>query len=130
MKKIIFIFITVLTLAACSDRLGGRIDQLADVPVPGKVTVTSVRSIAGGAVIKVAIPDDENLKGIVAEYERNGVVVNSKISRYVDSLTVEGFADLDFCSSHSFRLTPKRFLMTVWGGSPRCLKSLVLGTRP
>ena len=93
MKKIIIILLSALALSSCSDKLGGRIDQPANVPVPGKVTVKSVRSIAGGAVIKVSIPDDENLKGIVAEYERNGVVVNAKISRYVDSLTVEGFAD-------------------------------------
>ncbi|MBQ3722861.1 MAG: DUF4959 domain-containing protein [Bacteroidales bacterium] len=93
MKKTIFILIAALALASCSDKLGGRIDQPANVPVPGKVTVTGVRSIPGGAVIKVQIPDDENLKGIVAEYERNGAIVNAKISRYVDSLTVEGFAD-------------------------------------
>ena len=59
MKKTIIILLAALALAACSDKLGGRIDQLADVPVPGKVTVTDIRSITGGAVIKVAIPDDE-----------------------------------------------------------------------
>ena len=93
MKKTIIILLAAFALVSCSDKLGGRIDQPANVPVPGKVTVTGVRSIAGGAVIKVSIPDDENLKGIVAEYERNGALVNAKISRYVDSLTVEGFAD-------------------------------------
>ena len=93
MKKTIIILLAAIALASCSDRLGGRIDQPADVPVPGKVTIKDVRSIPGGAVIKVTIPDDEYLKGIVAEYTRNGIVVNSKISRYVDSLTVEGFSD-------------------------------------
>ena len=93
MKKTIIILFAAFALVSCSDKLGGRIDQPANVPVPGKVTVTGVRSIAGGAVIRVSIPDDENLKGIVAEYERHGALVNAKISRYVDSLTVEGFAD-------------------------------------
>ena len=92
MKKI-FILFAILALASCNDKLGGRIDQPVDAPIPGKVSVKSIRNIAGGAVIKVTIPDDESLKGIVAEYERNGVIVNSKISRYVDSLTVEGFPD-------------------------------------
>ena len=101
MKKISIILLCLSVLASCSDRLGGRIDQPADVPVPGPVSVKSIRSIAGGAVIKVTIPDDENLKGIVAEYERNGQTVNSKISRYVDSLTVEGFADTN---PHEVRL--------------------------
>lgn len=93
MKKISLLFLSALLLASCNEDLGGRIDQHADIPVPGPVTVKNVRSIAGGAVIKVAIPDDPNLKGIVAEYERGGQTVNAKISRYVDSLTVEGFAD-------------------------------------
>ena len=101
MKKISVILLCLSVLVSCSDRLGGRIDQPADVPVPGPVTVKSIRSTAGGAVIKVAIPDDENLKGIVAEYERNGQTVNSKISRYVDSLTIEGFADTN---PHEVRL--------------------------
>ena len=93
MKKICILFVIALFLSACSGELGGRIDQIVEIPVPGAISVKSVRSIAGGAVIKVTIPDDENLKGIVAEYERNGQTVNAKISRYVDSLTVEGFAD-------------------------------------
>ena len=101
MKKISIILLCLSVLASCSGRLGDRVDQLADVPVPGPVSVKSIRSIAGGAVIKVTIPDDENLKGIVAEYVRNGQTVNSKISRYVDSLTVEGFADTN---PHEIRL--------------------------
>ena len=70
--------------------MGGRIDQKANVPAPSPVTIKSVRSISGGAVIKVVIPDDPYLKGVVAIYDRNGVEVKSKISRYVDSLFVEG----------------------------------------
>ena len=101
MKKISIILLFLSVLASCTGRLGDRVDQLADVPVPGPVSVKSIRSIAGGAVIKVTIPDDENLKGIVAEYVRNGQTVNSKISRYVDSLTVEGFADTN---PHEIRL--------------------------
>lgn len=79
--------------ASCATDLGGRIDQYANVPIPSPVTVTDVRPISGGAVIKVSIPDDPYLKGVVAVYERAGVEVNTKISRYVDSLFVEGYAD-------------------------------------
>lgn len=78
---------------ACSDELGSRVDQHANVGIPVPVAVKRVQSIAGGAIIKVTIPDDPNLKGVVAEYERGGQIVNTKISRYVDSLTVEGYAD-------------------------------------
>jgi len=91
--KHIFIVVGLTSLLSCSGNLGGRIDQHADVPVPSSVSVKSVYSVRGGAVIKVNIPDDPNLKGVVAEYERGGELVTAKISRYVDSLTVEGYAD-------------------------------------
>lgn len=90
--KLFLIAGTVLA-ASCSGELGGRIDQHPNVPKPTPVTVKSVRSISGGAIIKVTIPDDPNLKGVMAVYDRNGVEVSSKISRYVDSLTVAGFPD-------------------------------------
>lgn len=84
-----------LLLAACEGGANefGRIDRKADVPVPSPVSVTGVRSTNGGAVIKVNIPDDDNIKGVIASYVRHGVEVNTKISRYVDSLSVVGFAD-------------------------------------
>ena len=62
-------------------------------PVPKPAEVTEVIGIPGGAVIKVKIPNDDNIKGIVATYERNGEIVNTKISRYLDSLIVVGYAD-------------------------------------
>lgn len=94
-------FLTILAAAlailasSCSeDTVHGRVDQKNEsVGTPQPVEVTSVRSIAGGAVIKVKIPDDQNIKGVVATYTRNGEQVESKISRYVDSLSVEGYAD-------------------------------------
>lgn len=92
MKKIT-ILLSIALVVSCGKDLGGRIDQRPDVPVPGPITVKEVRPTAGGAVIKVNIPDDEYLKGVVAVYERNGAEVNAKISRYVDSLTIEGFND-------------------------------------
>jgi len=103
MKKTFAILCSLVLLASCgSDDNFGRIDQLdPNVPAPQPVTIKSVKSITGGAVIKVSIPDDNNLKGVIASYERNGATVNAKISRYVDSLTVEGFADTE---PHSVRV--------------------------
>lgn len=92
-KNIILWAGAVLLAVSCSDELGSRVDQHANVGIPVPVSVKSVENIAGGAIIKVTIPDDPNLKGVVAEYERGGKLVNTKISRYVDSLTVEGYAD-------------------------------------
>lgn len=82
-------------LASCAeDGVGGRIDQKnLGIGLPAPVTVTDVRPTSGGAVIHVSIPDDDLIKGVIATYERNGEVVNTKISRYLDSLVVEGFSD-------------------------------------
>lgn len=77
-----------------SDRFG-RVDQLPDLPAPSPVEIVDVRPTSGGAVIKVSIPDDDLIKGVVARYERNGEEVKAKISRYVDTLVVEGFSDTE-----------------------------------
>lgn len=93
MKRVFIILCSLTALLSCSKGLGGRVDQYANVGVPDPITVKSVRSTPGGAIIKVDIPDDDRLKGVVAIYERNGEEVNYKISRYVDSLRIEGFND-------------------------------------
>lgn len=114
MKKISVICAFAFALVSCSGELGGRIDQYAEVPVPGPVSVKDIRSIPGGGVIKVTIPDDENLKGIVAEYERNGELVNTKISRYVDSLTVEGLPIRNLTPSPSIPSMSTRSVLLSW----------------
>ena len=95
MKKILFSFslllISVITLMSCAD--GDRIDQKGGMGIPQEPTIVGVKSVPGGAVIKIAIPDDPNLKGVVATYERNGETCESRISRYLDTLVVEGYAD-------------------------------------
>ncbi len=95
MKKIILTclaFTTLLIYFSCEET--GRIDQIdGSIPAPKSVEVTQVTAIPGGAVIRVKIPDDDNLKGVVAKYERNGEIVNTKISRYLDSLVIVGYSD-------------------------------------
>ncbi len=95
MKRIILsclVAVTALIYFSCDE--SGRIDQIdGSIPAPKPVEVTRVSKIPGGAVIRVKIPDDDNLKGVVAKYERNGEIVNTKISRYLDSLVIVGYAD-------------------------------------
>lgn len=95
MKKIILSFLLLTTIPvffSCEEI--GRIDQIDNtIPVPKPIEVVQVYSTPGGAVIKVKIPDDDNLKGVMATYERNGEIVNTKISRYLDSLVIVGYAD-------------------------------------
>ncbi|MBR5704109.1 MAG: DUF5126 domain-containing protein [Bacteroidales bacterium] len=104
MKKSILLlsFYSLLMLSSCDDGSNfGRIDQLAEVGKPDPVEIVSVTPTSGGAIIKVNIPDDDRIKGVVARYERNGEEVNYKCSRYVDSLVVEGFSDTN---SHIVRV--------------------------
>ena len=57
--------------------------------MPQQPKIVDVKSVPGGAVLKFQIPDDPYIKGIVATYERNGAMVESRISRYLDTLMVE-----------------------------------------
>lgn len=71
----------------------GRIDQTGlDDYVPEQVSVTSIRPFSGGAIIRFALPDDINLRGVRAEYQRAGETVFTQVSRYVDSVKIEGLA--------------------------------------
>lgn len=95
MKKIILFSCTLimsLFLFSCGD--GDRIDQIDNsLPIPKGVEVTKITNTPGGAVLKIKIPNDVNLKGVVAKYNRNGTEVEARISRYIDTLVVEGYAD-------------------------------------
>lgn len=99
MKRILLTSTSIATLLlafGCAEDNHGRIDQLdKDLAAPQPVEVTKVKPTSGGAVLWVKIPDDKNIKGVVATYTRGGVEVDSKVSRYVDSLKVEGYADTD-----------------------------------
>lgn len=112
MKKILLsvaaLSVTVL-LASCGE--DGRLDQFDDsIPTPQPVEITEVTPTRGGAVLKVKIPDDDNLKGVVAVYNRNGQDVETKISRYVDTLAIEGYADVEEheVKVYSFNANEKR----------------------
>lgn len=99
MKRILLTSTSIAALLlafGCAEDNHGRIDQLdKDLAAPQPVEVTKVKPTSGGAVLWVKIPDDKNIKGVVATYTRGGVEVDSKVSRYVDSLKVEGYADTD-----------------------------------
>ena len=96
MKKLLLSFsillLSAMAISSCSD--GDRIDQRGGLPLPQQPKIVDVKSVPGGAVLKFQIPDDPYIKGIVATYERNGAMVESRISRYLDTLMVEGYADL------------------------------------
>lgn len=98
MKKLIYFVLAALAFASCDSRFDEYerlIPTDGSIPAPSPLKITGVKSIAGGAIISIAYPDDNNVRGAIASYVRNGEQVNAKISRYVDSLKVEGFADTE-----------------------------------
>jgi hypothetical protein len=91
MKKIIFM-ITALIYITSGCKEEGRLDQIDDSePAPTQVTVEGVTNKPGGAVIRYKVPNDKNLLGVKVAYTRNGEVCESKASKYIDTLVVEGF---------------------------------------
>ncbi|HBX21172.1 MAG TPA: hypothetical protein DEF88_12065 [Porphyromonadaceae bacterium] len=96
MKKKIYFLSMLIFLCWYGCKEEGRIDHIDDsAPAPAQVTVESTFSRPGGAVIKYKIPDDENLLGVKVVYTRNGEICESKASKYVDTLVVEGFGNTD-----------------------------------
>jgi hypothetical protein len=95
MKKILYLTLclTFCVGYGCTEK--DRLDQTVDdsAPAPLKVTVTGNIPIPGGAVLKYTVPNDKNLLGVKAVYERNGEICETKASLYNDSLTMEGFGD-------------------------------------
>jgi hypothetical protein len=73
------------------DSKSGYIDDSAPAPAP--VTLGNIKAKPGGAIIWYTVPNDRNLLGVKAVYERNGEICETKASVYADSLTVEGFGD-------------------------------------
>lgn len=105
MKKYIYIIASLLVISSCDGRLDEFLRLIPsgdDAQTPTPLTVTDVQNTPGGAVIRFSYPDDDNIRGAIATYVRNGVTINTKVSRYVDSLVVEGFADMD---SHEVKVS-------------------------
>src|SRR5690606_5697245 len=89
MKKT-FYFLILFLLLACKEE--GRIDFIDNnAPAPQPVTVREVINTRGGATIRFALPNDNNLLGVKAVYVRNGETIETKVSLYVDTLSVTGF---------------------------------------
>jgi hypothetical protein len=82
----------LIYISGCKEE--GRLDHIDDsTPAPARVTDVQVTNTPGGALIRYKIPNDKNLLGVKVVYTRNGEVCESKASKYIDSLVVEGFGD-------------------------------------
>lgn len=97
MKKTTLIITVILLLCyfmACKEREGLYYYDI-NAPVPAQIDKNSiiVSDSAGYSIIRFHAPDDDNFLCVRAEYETSpGVLRETKASRYIDTLVVEGFA--------------------------------------
>lgn len=93
MKYIISIAICLglFFVASCSE--GDKLTYSdGSLPAPKQISDIKIKNIPGGAILNYKLPDDKNLLYVKAEYEiREGVRMETKVSYYSDTLTVEGF---------------------------------------
>lgn len=82
-----------LVLQGCVEEPRGQ--QPQDSVPPGPVTNVTVQNIAGGAVFRYDLPDDEDLLYVKAVYDLKGGEAESKASIYADSLAIFGFGNTD-----------------------------------
>ncbi|MDD3036549.1 DUF4959 domain-containing protein [Bacteroides sp.] len=95
--KLILIYILI-----CGAILGCKEDEVRapygdnDTTPPKDVSNVTIKSIAGGAVLKYDIPDDPDLLYVKAVFEaKAGVVREVRSSMYIDSLVIKGIGDVN-----------------------------------
>ncbi|MNY91615.1 F5/8 type C domain protein [compost metagenome] len=83
------------TIGSCRKTEVGTMDK-SDKQAPGPVSNAQVENLNGAAKITYSLPQDDDLLYIRAEYTtKQGIVRNTKVSRYLDSVVLQGFADTD-----------------------------------
>ena len=91
MKNIFYVLI--LLVYGCSEESHQAFGS--DNDPPGKVTITSIENVAGGAIIKFTPPSDEDLLYIIGKYENEkGEKKQVIVSAYIDSLNINGFGKI------------------------------------
>jgi len=99
MKRILYILcaglLIVGTIGSCRKTEVGTMDK-ADKQAPGPISNAQVENLNGAAKITYSLPTDNDLLYIKAEYTtKDGIIRGTKVSRYLDNVILEGFADTD-----------------------------------
>lgn len=83
MKKTIFVIFLSLLIYSCNSD-----DE--NISAPTDITSLSVEPMIGGAMLRWDIPADSSLTYVEVHYQKNGKEIVEKISKYSDSLLVDG----------------------------------------
>jgi hypothetical protein len=99
MKRLIYMvglgLLLMITVEACKETEVGTIVK-DDKQAPGPVSNAVVENLNGAAKITFSLPGDKDLLYIRAVYtSKQGIVRETKVSRYLNNLTLEGFGDSD-----------------------------------
>ncbi|MCE4566412.1 DUF4959 domain-containing protein [Maribellus sp. CM-23] len=90
---VILILVTVVLFTGCNDYLAPE-PYVKNPEVPPALQSTNVTNISGGAKIEFELPKGvDDLLYVKASYLRNGKTVETKASRYDNSLYVQGLRD-------------------------------------
>ncbi|GAB3357359.1 DUF4959 domain-containing protein [Arachidicoccus ginsenosidivorans] len=82
-----------LSLSSCKNDGFAVPLENSTVP-PGMITNVNIENRKGGAIITYALPDDQDLLYVKANYVlQNGNKMEAKASYYNNSLTIEGYSD-------------------------------------
>jgi len=92
MRYFIPIIACVLFFNACKEE-NNRVPEIDDPVIPGPVSNIQVERLAGALKFTYDIPPGQSLSYVRAECLINGVLRQVKASSYVNSLTINGFAD-------------------------------------
>ncbi|MEJ2881419.1 DUF5000 domain-containing lipoprotein [Pedobacter sp. GR22-6] len=91
-KSITLVLWCLVFLLGCKEDILAPLEQ--DEVAPGMISSPSTVSTAGAVKITYNLPSDEDLMYVMAEYTtKYGKVVRTKASSYINSLTIDGFAD-------------------------------------
>lgn len=97
MKQILFICfmgLCMVIMSACKQNILEPVEN-DEIP-PGPVSNLSVLNLSGAATVTFVSPTDPDLAYVKAKYRtKDGKVRETKVSRYVNKITLEGFADTD-----------------------------------
>lgn len=85
MKRLLYTGLLIAALTSCSKEDGAE-----GLSIPSEVSNVTAKPIVGGAVIKWTLPSDSGFNYVEVSYEKKGEIISVPVSKYTDSLVVEG----------------------------------------
>ena len=92
MNKYLILISCMIFFWSCSEE-NNRVPVTSDSTIPGRVSNIRVERLPGAVKLIYDMPEGQSLSYVKAECLINGVIREAKASAYINTLTIEGFAD-------------------------------------